>query len=132
MNSRNSCGPECTKRNPTCENCALPPDSCLGAFSTMMMEPAPARFAAMAASSAALPPPTTMTSQVCLEFMMDDFCSIALRDGELFVGWVEPLRNPSTTSRNLSFLRPVGLMGFGKSREERALPLPILQPTLLA
>src|SRR6266853_838495 len=36
-------------------------------------------------------------------------------------------RNPSTTSRSLSFLRPVGLMGFGKSREERALPLPILR-----
>src|SRR3954468_15625483 len=51
------------------------------------------------------------------------------------VGWVEPLRTPSftsrITSRILSLLRPVGLMGFGKSREERALPLPILRSVRL-
>src|SRR5262249_36615787 len=63
MNSRNSSAPECTKRNPTWENCALPPDSCFGAFSTITTFSAPDCLAAIAASSAALPPPITMTSQ---------------------------------------------------------------------
>src|SRR5262249_2248007 len=64
MNSRSSCAPECTNRKPTWENCALPPDSCLGAFSTITTFSAPDCLAAIAASSAALPPPMTMTSQV--------------------------------------------------------------------
>src|SRR5437016_13117108 len=68
-NSRSSAGPECTKRKPTWENCALPPDSCLGAFSSMTTLSAPAFFAAIAASSAAEPPPITITSQVVLAFM---------------------------------------------------------------
>src|SRR5882724_1955773 len=46
------------------------------------------------------------------------------------VGWVELLRNPSTTPKPI-ILRPLRLMGFGKSREERALPLPILRSAIL-
>src|SRR5690348_3656901 len=64
MNARSSSAPACTKRKPTWENCALPPDSRLGAFSTITTCSAPDCLAAIAASSAALPPPITMTSQV--------------------------------------------------------------------
>src|SRR5215470_15520670 len=67
---RNSSAPECTKRKPTWENCALPPDSCLGAFSIMTTLTAPACLAEIAASSAALPPPMTITSQLVLELML--------------------------------------------------------------
>ena len=35
-------------------------------------------------------------------------------------------------SRNTSILRPEALMGFGKAREERALPLPILRSAPLS
>src|SRR5262245_10565211 len=87
---RSSCAPECTKRKPTWENWALPPDSCLGAFSIMTTWLAPDCLAEMAASSAAEPPPTTMTSQVFLELMFS--CSVATGDegfcsavGEVFV-----------------------------------------------
>src|SRR5215475_1008405 len=74
MNSRSSCAPECTKRKPTWENCALPPDSCLGAFSIITTLLAPDCRAEIAASSAALPPPTTITSQLVFELMMLALC----------------------------------------------------------
>src|SRR5947209_4926494 len=84
-NSRSSCGPECTKRKPTWENCALPPDSWGGAFSRRTTEPAPACLAEIAASSAALPPPMTMTSQLVFELMSGRCAIFESAVGEILI-----------------------------------------------
>jgi len=52
---------------------------------------------------------------------------ILIGAGIRLVGWVELFAKPINHKPNPIILRSEALMGFGKAREERALPLPILQ-----